>query len=130
MWFRWLYLTTVVLVITHQIDSAYWQRLRQYDLPGGGATILVAHLALVALLVWGYQRVHDETRVGLWLSLVACLFGLFAVGTHVTLLVAGRPEYRSTPSLVLLGAIAACCVVQVPATLLRIRPDLVQRTTA
>ena len=124
MWFRRLYLLNVVLLITHEIDSAYWQEWLSFGLPGAQAGFLAAHLPLVALLTWGYQQVHDETRLGLWISLAVCFIGLFVIGSTGTLLAAGRGEFRSPASIAVLAAIAMACGVQIPMTIRRLKPDL------
>ena len=64
MWLRWLYLLGISLLIAHEIDSAYWMEWQLFDLPGGIAGFFTIHIPLVALLVWGYERVCAEPGRG------------------------------------------------------------------
>ena len=47
----WLYLTNAVLLINHEIDSAYWKEWELFRLPGGIAGFLLLHSPLLHFLV-------------------------------------------------------------------------------
>jgi hypothetical protein len=124
MWLSRLYLLTVALLITHEVDSAYWMEWQLFGLPGGLGGFVGAHLPVVALFIWGYGRLCAGARSGLWLSMLLALTGLFAVGAHAAMLIAGRPEFRTRESLGLLTAVAVASAIQLPVTLRQLKPDL------
>ena len=49
----WLYLTNSVLLINHEIDSAYWKEWELFRLPGGIAGFLLIHFPLLFLILYG-----------------------------------------------------------------------------
>ena len=48
-----LYLTNSVLLINHEIDSAYWKEWELFRLPGGIAGFLLIHFPLLFLILYG-----------------------------------------------------------------------------
>ena len=49
----WIYLINATLLITHEIDSAYWREWEMFRLPGGVNAFLVIHLPLVLIVLLG-----------------------------------------------------------------------------
>lgn len=127
---RWLYLLSVSLLIAHEIDSAYWMEWRLFELPGGSAGFFAANLPLIALFIWGYERVCADSRAGWWLSLMLPVIGLFICGTHATFLIAGSPDFRTPASLALLAALAVAAGWQLPLALRQLRPEAPEHQTA
>ncbi len=52
----WLYLTNAVLLINHEIDSAYWKEWELFRLPGGIAGFLLLHFPLLFIVLYGLVR--------------------------------------------------------------------------
>lgn len=48
----WLYLVNAVILIVHEIDSAYWKEWQMFRLPGGVTTFLLLHVPLTALVLY------------------------------------------------------------------------------
>ena len=42
----WIYLANAVLLISHEIDSAYWKEWDLFKLPGGITGFLIIHFHL------------------------------------------------------------------------------------
>jgi len=111
-WLLWLYLLNATLLVSHEIDSAYWQEWKLFDLPGGPAGFILLHLPLVFLALWGLLEVSRGSAAGLFFSLGLSLTGLTAFGLHTFFIARGRPEFRTWPSLGLLGATLIVSLLQ------------------
>jgi hypothetical protein len=114
----WVYLANAVLVITHEIDSAYWREWELFRLPWGLGGFLVVHLPLLFLILYGLVLVDRQTTAGLVLSLILSCGGLFAFGIHTYYLRQGRKEFRQPVSLALLITTLGASLAQGVITLL------------
>lgn len=113
----WLYLTNAVLLITHEIDSAYWKEWELFELPGGVTGFLLLHIPLLLFILYGLTLVSAHSRWGLVFSLALSLGGLFAFSIHSYFLRKGREEFNQPVSKYMLKAILLVSVVQLAATL-------------
>lgn len=102
-WLELLYLANASLLVTHEIDSAYWNEWELLHLPGGIQFFLVLNLVLVALVLFGYRLVILRRRSGLWSSLGLASAGLLAFLIHATFLARGHPDFRLPASVAVLG---------------------------
>jgi hypothetical protein len=112
----WFYLANAVLVITHEIDSAYWKEWELFRLPGGRAGFLLVHLPLVAAILYGQVLIHDRAFAGLVLSLLLAAGGLFAFTIHTLFIKRGRDEFKTPISLAILAATLVASLVQAALT--------------
>jgi hypothetical protein len=113
----WIYLANSVLLITHEIDSAYWKEWELFRLPGGLTGFLLVHLPLVAVILYGLVLVSRQSPTGLILSFLLCLGGLFAFTIHITFIARGRREFRMPISLTILAATLVVSLAQAATTL-------------
>ncbi|MGK5016955.1 DUF6713 family protein [Janthinobacterium sp. HLS12-2] len=68
------YFWTMLLLILHQVDAAYWREWEMFHVPGGIQGFLVFNLAAIALVVAGYRHVLlSTTRAGLYAGVCAAL---------------------------------------------------------
>ena len=86
----WLYLINAVLLIDHEIDSAYWKEWELFGLPGGESLFLLIHLPLLSLVLYGLVLVREQTTGGLVYSLVLSFTGIFAFVIHSYFIRKGR----------------------------------------
>jgi hypothetical protein len=111
-----LYLLNATVLLTHQIDAAYWHEWRLFALPGP-TSFLVLNLPLVALVLLGFRELgtappgRRSSRVALASGLLAAAGG-FAAVFHGYHLARGDPGFRSTVSIGLLVATTALSLVQ------------------
>jgi hypothetical protein len=112
----WIYLVNAVLLITHEIDSAYWREWELFRMPGGISGFLLLHLPLLFVVLYGLVLVSRQTLAGLILSLLLCLGGLFAFGIHTYFLWRGRDEFKAPMSQFILAATFILSLVQAAAT--------------
>ena len=117
---RWLYLLNACVLITHEIDSAYWHEWELFRLPGGIQAFLFINGLLVALVLYGYQAVIRGSRGAITYSWVLAAAGLFAAIIHTVWLVGGDRAFRLPVSLALLTASGILSMAQA-ATLMSTR---------
>ena len=108
----WLYVSNAVLLINHEIDSAYWQEWHLMRLPGGITGFLLLHFPLLLLVLWGLLQVYDRTRAGLIISLILSISGIFAFTVHTYFLSQGRPEFQLPISILILVATLVVSLIQ------------------
>jgi hypothetical protein len=113
----WLYLANAVLLINHEIDSAYWKEWDLFKLPGGIAGFLVLHFPLLFFILYGLTLVSNRSPAGLIFSLLLCFGGLFAFSIHTYFLKKGRMEFNQPVSKYILAAILVVSVVQLAVTI-------------
>lgn len=112
----WLYLVNSVLLINHEIDSAYWKEWDLFKLPGGITGFLIIHLPLVFLVLYGLILVFQQTFSGLMFSLVLSIVGLFAFTIHTVFIKKGRNEFKVPVSIFLLIPILIVSLIQASIT--------------
>lgn len=113
----WLYLVNGVLLINHEIDSAYWKEWDLFRLPGGIAGFLSLHFPLLLFVLGGLVLVARGARAGLVFSLVVALGGIFAFLIHTYFLRRGRTEFDTVMSKCVLGALLVVSCAQLAATI-------------
>lgn len=117
----WLYLVNAILLILHEMDSAYWKEWDLFGLPGGIGGFLFLHIPLYAVLLYGLIPVWCGDGAGMILSLVVGAAGLAAFFIHRYLLWKGRPEFNTPPSIALLYLLLVASAAQIAATIAWIR---------
>jgi hypothetical protein len=113
----WLYLVNTVLLILHEMDSAYWKEWDLFRLPGGIGGFLLIHFPLYLAGLYGLVLVSQGASAGLILSLVVGAAGIFAFGIHAFFLRKGRPEFNTQISKGILGLLLIVSIAQIAATL-------------
>ena len=88
------YFWTMLFLILHQIDAAYWKEWEMFHLPGGVQGFLVFNLAAIAVVLAGYRHVLLATaRATLYAGVCAAL----GVGTcliHAGFTLAGLEQFH------------------------------------
>lgn len=100
----WLYFSNAVLLINHEIDSAYWREWDLFGMKGGIALFLALHFPLVAAILYGLAEMQKHAFTGLVFSMALGAAGICAFGIHVYFLARGRTEFRAPVSLFILCA--------------------------
>jgi hypothetical protein len=116
----WLYVANSVLLINHEIDSAYWKEWTLFKLPGGVTGFLLLHFPLLFVILWGLILISKHSWWGFVFSQVLSLGGFFAFGVHFYFLRKGRPEFNTAVSKTILIAILIVSIMQVVVTLYEI----------
>ena len=108
----WLYIINSVLLIVHEIDSAYWQEWKLFKLPGGIGFFLVLHLPLVFLILWGLVQLQQYTPAGYVMSMILAAAGIFAFTIHMVFMAKGNREFKTALSIILLMATLVVSIIQ------------------
>ena len=113
----WLYLANSVLLINHEIDSAYWKEWELFKLPGGLTGFLLLHFPLLLFILWGLTLISRQSPSGNIFSLILSLGGIFAFAIHTHFLRKGRKEFDKPISKCILLAILLVSMIQLAVTL-------------
>jgi hypothetical protein len=113
----WLYVINAVLLIDHEIDSAYWREWDLFKLPGGISGFLLLHLPLLFVILWGLILISQHSCWGSVFSLLLCAGGFFAFGIHAYFLRKGGPQFNTPTSKGILVALLLVSIVQTVVTL-------------
>jgi hypothetical protein len=93
----WVYLINAVILIIHEIDSAYWQEWKLLN-PGDNNGIngfLILHIPMLFAILLGLVLVYDNKLAGYIISLIMSASGLFAFFFHFYHLQKGRQEFNT-----------------------------------
>jgi hypothetical protein len=112
----WVYIINSVLLIVHEIDSAYWQEWKLFKLPGGLAFFLLLHIPLAFVVLYGLLLIQQGAMAGLVISIVTGLAGVFAFAIHTVFLKRGGKEFRVPVSIAILAATLIFSVAQLGLT--------------
>ena len=115
----WLYLTNAVLLINHEIDSAYWKEWELFRLPGGVTGFLLLHFPLLFIILYGLVLIVRQSFFGYVFSLILCFGGIFAFIIHIYFLRKGREEFNKPISKLILVLTLLVSISQLIVTLLR-----------
>jgi hypothetical protein len=114
----WIYLINAVILIIHEIDSAYWQEWKLIN-PNDQCGIngfLILHIPIIFALLLGLVFVHNGMFAGLIISLVVSLSGIFAFVFHFYHLKKGKPEFNTLLSKIFIIATFAVSILQIGVT--------------
>jgi hypothetical protein len=116
----WLYFANALLLIIHEIDSAYWKEWELFKLPGGITGFLIIHFPLVGAILFGLLAITQWFIVGVVFSFILCAGGLFAFTIHTYFLKKGREEFKTPISIAILIATLVTTLAQLAVTILAI----------
>jgi len=114
----WLYLTNAVLLINHEIDSAYWKEWELFGLPGDIGGFLLLHFPLLFIILYGMAAAAGQRPSALWFSLLLSAGGILAYGIHTYFLKQGRHEFDHPVSKLILWATLIVSLVQLAVTII------------
>ena len=112
----YIYLLNAVVLINHEIDSAYWKEWELFRLPGKITGFLLLHFPLLAFVLYGLILVREGTRAGLWCSLILAGGGIFAWSIHTWFIRRGRVEFTTGISWFILRTTLVFSLVQLVIT--------------
>ena len=108
----WTYFVNAVLLINHEIDSAYWKEWELFKIPGGISCFLLLHFPILFLILFGLILVYERNPGGLIISLLLGLSGIFAFSIHTYFIKKGRDEFKTIMSQALLFATLIVSIIQ------------------
>ena len=93
----WVYLINAVILITHEIDSAYWQewKLINPNIKNGINSFLLFHIPMLFVILFGLVLVYENNSAGYIISLILSACGLFAFVFHYYHLHKGKQDFNT-----------------------------------
>lgn len=107
-----LYFINAILLITHEIDSAYWKEWELFKMPGGVTLFLILHFPILFIVLLGLVLVYSHSFEGIIFSLILSLSGIFAFSIHTYFIKKGHQEFRSAISQFILAATLIISIFQ------------------
>jgi hypothetical protein len=108
----WAYILNAAIIITHEIDSAYWKEWELFGMPGGPGFFVLIHVPLVSAILFGLVELSKGSETGIIISLLLSLVGIGGFIIHSYFLRKGRKEFSTPASLAILFGMLVFSVVQ------------------
>ncbi len=101
-WNMNLYVLNLALLITHEIDSAFWKEWDLFGLPGGIQGFLIVNFLLMLVALFGFRNIVSGKRNGYYFALILAGSGIVAFCIHMYFILTGHQEFTLFVSLVVL----------------------------
>jgi len=98
---HWLFLANATVLITHQIDAAYWHEWELFHIPGGNQVNLLANIPIIALVLYAHSRVVANIETELAFYKLLAMLGFLTVGIHSFFFFLGSDSFMQPMSLAL-----------------------------
>jgi hypothetical protein len=105
-------LLNLALLITHEIDSAFWKEWNLFGLSGGIQEFLVVNFLLTLVALVGFRNMVSEKKNGYYFALILAGSGIFAFGIHSYFVLQGHQEFTLLISVVILIMIFFLLLIQ------------------
>lgn len=114
----WIFIVNAVILINHEIDSAYWQewKLINPNVKNGINGFILMHFPMLFIILFGLVLVYEHRLSGYIISLVLAAGGLFAFFFHFYHLRKGKPEFNSVLSKALIVSTFMLSIIQIVLT--------------
>lgn len=109
----WLYLFNAILIINHEIESAYWKEWELFRLPGGISFFLIVHFPILFIILLGLHLVYIKSNSGLIISLILGCGGVFAFCIHTFFIKKGHESFKLPISSFMLRSTLALSIIQI-----------------
>lgn len=115
----WIFIVNAVILINHEIDSAYWQewKLINPNVKNGINGFILMHFPMIFIILFGLVLVYEHRLSGYIISLVLAAGGLFAFFFHFYHLRKGKPEFNSVLSKALIVSTFMLSIIQIVLTI-------------
>ena len=101
---RWLFIANATVLITHQIDAAYWHEWELFSIPGGNQVNLLLNIPIIALVLYSLGRVFGDAESSVAFHRLLAALGFLTVGIHAYFLATGSEAFHQPVSLALIAA--------------------------
>lgn len=108
-----LFVANAVVLITHQIDAAFWHEWEMFRLPGGNQLNLILNLPILALVLLAHREVVRGSTRARGAHRVLAFLGFLTVAVHSTFhFVLGAEQFVQPVSIGLIVATAILSILQ------------------
>lgn len=115
-----LFILNAVVLITHQIDAAFWREWEMFRIPGGNQTNLLLNLPIIALVLYALREVCRETANASRAQWLIVFLGYLTIAVHATFVSLGNEQFLQPMSIALLVATGVLSSAQI--VMLWLRP--------
>ena len=107
-----LFLLNATVLITHQIDAAFWHEWELFRIPGGNQINLLLNLPIIALVLYAQAQIATGSPTArAYYTLIAGL-GFLTVLIHSAFFLSGSEEFLQPMSIALLLATTVLSTLQ------------------
>jgi hypothetical protein len=107
-----IYLVNLTLLITHEIDSAFWKEWNLFGMSGGIQGFLMVNFFLILFGLIGFRNLLTGYKNGYYFALVLSGAGMFAFCIHMYFIVNGHQEFTLFISILILIATLIVSLLQ------------------
>lgn len=111
------YLTTMSLLILHQIDAGYWKEWEMFYLPGGIQLFLFFNLLILPILFIGYKSIIISDENSVRYSMFCASLGCLTFIIHAGFMFSGKPEFHLPASLLIIFFCLVSSLFQIKQTI-------------
>jgi hypothetical protein len=101
---HWLFLANATVLITHQIDAAFWHEWELFRIPGGNQMNLLLNLSIIALVLYAHSRVVADVQAGMFFYKLLAGLGFLTCAIHAGFFWMGSEAFFQPVSIGLLVA--------------------------
>ncbi|WP_332853732.1 DUF6713 family protein [Duganella sp. S19_KUP01_CR8] len=107
-----VFLMNAAVLITHQIDAAYWHEWELFHLPGGNQLNLLLNLPIIALVLYAQGQVRANSSLAQRCYQLMIFLGFLTVAIHSAFFAFGAEAFMQPMSIALLAATAILSIGQ------------------
>jgi hypothetical protein len=107
-----MYIVTITLLVSHQIDAAYWKEWEMFRHPGGIQFFDIFNLALIPILLIGLRAVILQQRSGYKHSLFVSFLGILTFIIHSGFYLFGFQQFNLPVSAAIIIGCGAAGIAQ------------------
>ncbi|MES2036251.1 MAG: DUF6713 family protein [Pseudomonadota bacterium] len=99
-----IFLLNATVLITHQIDAAFWHEWDLFHIPGGNQINLLLNLPIIALVLFAQGQVMTNNKTALAYYKLMAFLGFLTVAIHSAFFAVGSEAFMQPVSIALLIA--------------------------
>jgi len=108
---------TMILLIIHQIDAAYWQEWEMFLIPGGIQGFLVFNIVIIPIVLFGYKSVIVNDNRACKYSYFCAALGIFTFIAHLFFILLNYSQFTLPLSILIIVLCLISGVYQIKQTL-------------
>lgn len=97
-----LFLANATVLITHQIDAAFWHEWELFLIPGGNQGNLLLNIPIIAFVLYAHSRVVANLHTGMFFYKLLAALGFLTCAIHSGFLLVGNERFVQPVSIALL----------------------------
>ena len=113
----WVYGFNLILLIIHEMDSAYWHEWKLFNLKGGIEGFLIIHIPMLAAFFYGFIEVFKMSLMGIIFSIILSIIGIGAFFIHRYFIKKGHEEFTTPVSQGILQSVLVVSIIQLAFTI-------------